>query len=130
MGEGGLQEELGEVVLLGSWQTGAGVRARVTELTRSHLVTAKTSCARRQKEMHVEAAQEIDTRKGEEAGAGHICTGTGHICTGSGMARPHSWEDRTGGSLTAPQLLLVLKPGSTPTTLCSVSPEKKPGCTG
>lgn len=53
MKEGGLQEELQEVVFQGSWQTGTKVQARVTELTKSHLMTAKSSCARRQKEMHV-----------------------------------------------------------------------------
>lgn len=48
MRKDGSQEELaGEVMLLGSCETETGVRARVRELTGSHVMTAKSSDARR-----------------------------------------------------------------------------------
>lgn len=103
------------MVLLGSWQTGTGVRARAAELTRSHLMVTESSCARRQKETRAKAgwgsdrhAHGTETRKAEEAGAGHICAGDGVAC-------PHSQKDGTRGFLAASQLLLALKFGHMPT---------------
>lgn len=57
MEKGGLREELQKVVLQGSWQTGTKLQERVAELTKSQLMTAKSSCARRQKEMRVKAGE-------------------------------------------------------------------------
>lgn len=48
--------------------------------------------------------QDTETRKAKEIG-------TRCICTGDRVACPHSWKDRTGGTLMASQLLLVLKLG-------------------
>lgn len=46
MKEGGLQEELQEVVFQGSWQTGTKVQARVTELRKSPSDSQKQLCKR------------------------------------------------------------------------------------
>lgn len=43
MKEGGLQEELQEVIFQGSWQIGTKVQTRVTDLRKNHLRQPKAA---------------------------------------------------------------------------------------